>query len=286
MHYGLVLSTMGANSDPATLASLAATAEGAGWHGVFVPDVVEMPGAEPVATSDPWISLAAMAAATSTVRLGPIVAVLPRYRPWHLARMATTLDHLSGGRLVLGIGIGENGDPTFASHIERGNEDVARAKIRAERTDETLAILDGLWSGKPFAFEGEHFTLAEATFRPVPVQQPRIPVWVGWQWPNQRPLQRAARWDGAVPFAVDAAGAYAHVSAEDLATLGERFRERPGGDQVDLVAWFPSFGHDSAFLKEARAMDAAGVTWLLQSLDGERPIAELKAAIAAGPPRP
>ena len=288
MHYGLILSTMGPSSDPTLLATLAAEAERAGWDGVFVPDVVDLGGEPPHETSDPWISMAAMAVATTTIRLGPIVAVLPRHRPWNLARMATTLDRLSNGRLILGVGIGDSSDPTLRAHRERGNEEIAEARTRAEQSDEILAILDGLWSGEPFSFNGDHYTLAKTTFVPTPVQRPRIPIWVGWQWPNRRPVTRAARWDGAVPFAIDETGGYAHVSAQDLTALDASLREGrdPGAPPVELVAWFPSVRRDADFLAETQAMETAGVAWLLQSVESAATAVELEAVIAAGPPRP
>ena len=72
------------------------------------------------------------------------------------------------------------------------------ARVRAERLDETLAILDGLWSGEPFGFDGDHYRFEPMTFRPRPVQEPRIPIWVVGSWPHSRSMRRAARWDGIV----------------------------------------------------------------------------------------
>ena len=140
---------------------------------------------------DPWIMLAAMAMRTQRVRLGAIVFAPARRRPWKLAREAVTLDVLSGGRLVLPVGLGTLDDAGFGNVGEP-----TPARDRAERLDETLAILDGLESGEPFGFEGEHYRFGPMTFLPRPIQRPRIPVWVVGAWPHERSMRRAARWDG------------------------------------------------------------------------------------------
>ena len=116
-----------------------------------------------------------------------------RRRPWKLAREAMTVDRLSGGRLVLPVGLGALDDQGFGNVGEETD-----ARVRAELLDETLAILDGLWSGEPFAFDGDHYRFGPMTFRPTPVQRPRIPIWVVGAWPHARSMRRAARWDGVV----------------------------------------------------------------------------------------
>ena len=142
---------------------------------------------------DPWVVLTAMAMRTERVRLGALVFAPSRRRPWKLAREAMTVDRLSGGRLVLPVGLGALDDQGFGNV---GEETAAR--VRAERLDETLAILDGLWSGEPFGFDGDHYRFEPMTFRPRPVQEPRIPIWVVGAWPHSRSMRRAARWDGIV----------------------------------------------------------------------------------------
>jgi alkanesulfonate monooxygenase SsuD/methylene tetrahydromethanopterin reductase-like flavin-dependent oxidoreductase (luciferase family) len=187
MRFGLDVPVDGRYADPRMLASMAAEAEAAGWDGFFLQDVLVSD--DPVA--DPWLSLAAVALATTRVRIGILLTPLSRRRPWQVARQAATLDHLSGGRLVLGAGLGYS--PTDFTPF--GEEWDARS--RAERLDEALAIIDGLWRGAPFSFAGRHFSVRDATLRPPPVQRPRIPVWVAAGWPRRRPLARASRWDGA-----------------------------------------------------------------------------------------
>jgi alkanesulfonate monooxygenase SsuD/methylene tetrahydromethanopterin reductase-like flavin-dependent oxidoreductase (luciferase family) len=140
------------------------------------------------------VALAAIALRTEKLRLGTMVTPLPRRRPWQVARQTVSLDQLSNGRLVLGVGSGAG-----AREFDNFGEETS-PKIRAEMLDEGLDIMQGLWSAAPFAYQGKHFRLEETQFVPGPVQQPRIPVWVGGRWPGQAPFRRAARWDGVIPI--------------------------------------------------------------------------------------
>ncbi|HEY3336176.1 MAG TPA: LLM class flavin-dependent oxidoreductase, partial [Candidatus Limnocylindrales bacterium] len=165
MDYGIVIT----GGDPRAQAELAADAEAAGWDGVFTYDAIAI-GADDM--YDPWIVLSAMAMRTERVRLGALVFAPSRRRPWKLAREAMTLDRLSGGRLVLPVGLGTLDDQGFGNVGEETDP-----RTRAERLDETLAILDGLWRGEPFGFDGDHYRFGPMTFRPRPVHEPRIPIW-------------------------------------------------------------------------------------------------------------
>jgi alkanesulfonate monooxygenase SsuD/methylene tetrahydromethanopterin reductase-like flavin-dependent oxidoreductase (luciferase family) len=174
------------------MAELAHDADEGGWDGVFVSDHVTVrtdDGPQPVA--DPWIALAAIAMATKRVHLGPMVAALPRRRPWQLATETATLDQLSNGRLILGVGSGSALDWSFAPFDEEMD-----LKTRAEMLDEGLDLLAAFWSGEPVNHDGKHYQVHDAQLLPRPVQTPRIPVWVAGTWPHPRPFRRAARWDG------------------------------------------------------------------------------------------
>ena len=149
-------------------------------------------------TFDPWVTLAAMAMRTERIRIGAIVTPPARRRPWKLARETMSVDRLSGGRLILPVGLGALDDGAFGNVGEP-----TEARVRAERLDESLAILEGLWSGEPFGFEGEHYRFEPMTFRPRPVQRPRIPIWVVGAWPNERSTRRALRFDGILPQTSD-----------------------------------------------------------------------------------
>ncbi len=152
---------------------------------------------------------------TKYIRLGTTVTPLPRRRPWKLAREALTLDHLSNGRLILGVGLGGQKDPL---NFDRFGE-VTDMRQRAEMADEALDILVGLWSGEPFSYNGKHYQVKEVTFLPKPVQQPRIPIWVGGGWPG-KPIQRAVRFDGFIPYKnTDMPGQWKDIQPDEVRTI-------------------------------------------------------------------
>lgn len=106
VRFGIFVPNVGEFADCRRLVELAQAAEAAGWDGFFVWDTILMDLADSVEILDPWIVLAAVAAATTRLRLGPLVTPLAPRRPWKVARETTTLDRLSGGRLVFGAGTG------------------------------------------------------------------------------------------------------------------------------------------------------------------------------------
>jgi len=193
MKFGLMLPNTGRSyGNPSLLLELANSAEQAGWDGFFLWDHIGGGGNSP--TADPWICLGAIAGQTRTMRIGTMITPLSRRRPWKVAREIVTLDHLSQGRVILGVGLGDRVNKDFRSFDE-----VSDPRTRAEMLDEGLDILAGLQSGESFSFSGRHYRISEALFVPAAFQTPRIPVWVAAHWPNRRPLQRAARWDGVLP---------------------------------------------------------------------------------------
>jgi alkanesulfonate monooxygenase SsuD/methylene tetrahydromethanopterin reductase-like flavin-dependent oxidoreductase (luciferase family) len=179
-------------ADPRVLASLAVAAEESGWDGFFVWD--HMAYRDVRAVADPWISLAAVAGATSSVRIGPMVTPLSRRRVHKVARETATLDLLSSGRLTLGVGLGASSH----GELEPFGE-VTDPRERARLLDKGLDDLARYWGGE---------------FEPVPVQRPRIPVWVAGVWPNRRPVRRAARWDGLFAIGVDGPDKLAEMAAQ------------------------------------------------------------------------
>ena len=195
-------------ADPRVLARLAAEAEERGWHGVFVWD--QLRWREPIKhVADPWITLAAIAAATEQVMLGPMVTPLARRRPAKVARETATLDRLSGGRLILGVGLG--GDQ-FAAEFSKTGEELAD-RVRAEMLDEALGILLAAWSGEPVTHRGKHYLIDDVQFLPRPVQQPRIAVWAAAFPGNVKPLRRAARCDGFFPVNLENVDQFAQAVA-------------------------------------------------------------------------
>jgi alkanesulfonate monooxygenase SsuD/methylene tetrahydromethanopterin reductase-like flavin-dependent oxidoreductase (luciferase family) len=237
-------------SEPALVAELAARAERKGWDGFFVWDHVAY--SEPVrALADPWVTLAAIAMRTERVLIGPLVTPLPRRRPHQLARETVTLDRLSGGRLVLGVGLGSGRTGEFDP--DRFGEE-GDPKARAKLLDGGLDRLLGYWDGE---------------FEPRPVQRPRIPIWVAATWPNRRPLRRAARFEGLFPVEVPGPAEFAEMVSEIKA-----MREDDG--PFDLVVTNPAGTDPKPWVD-------AGATWCLTGFGRQPTRAEVEAAIETGP---
>lgn len=276
MRYGFLVPT----GDPRAVAGLAREAEDAGWDGVFYWDGMAIGEMD---TYDPWVVMAAMAMTTERVRLGAMLTPPARRRPWKLARETTTLDHLSGGRLVLPVGLGAVDDGGFSKVGEP-----TERRVRARLLDEGLEILTGLWSGEPFSFEGEHYRLEEMTFRPPPVQRPRVPIWVVAAWPSEKSMRRALRYDGLLPAVVGGTAGKPGVTAEtirDMRRYVEENREDPGS--FDIVWEGVTPGDDPGRAAEVvRPFAEAGATWWIESrwMPPNGPD-ELRRRIEAGPPR-
>ncbi len=197
MKYGLDLASAGAAGDPQSMGELAHIAEQSGWDGIFLEDYIIWQSHPDVPTYDPWITLAAMALRTQRVRLGTMVTPVARRRPWKLAQELVTLDHLSNGRMILGVGLGDTGE-SISSDFSFGRfGELMDAKRRAHMLDEGIEIITRVWRGEPFSFNGEFYKIHDVQILPRPIQQPRIPVWVGGGYPNRGPVARALRWDGS-----------------------------------------------------------------------------------------
>jgi alkanesulfonate monooxygenase SsuD/methylene tetrahydromethanopterin reductase-like flavin-dependent oxidoreductase (luciferase family) len=269
MRSGLFLPLFDELADPAVVARLSVEAEEAGWHGVFVWDHVRW--REPVeAVADPWITLAAIAASTGRVRLGPMVTPLARRRPVKVARETATLDRLSGGRLTLGVGLGSD---QFGGEFSVTGEELDERR-RAQMLDESLDILTDAWSGEPVQHWGEHYTVDGMRFLPRPVQRPGVPVWVAGFYGKPRPLRRAARYQGFMPVNLDGPHQFAQIVA-DLSAL--RQAAGTAAQPYDVVAVLPP-GSDPA----PYAM--AGATWWLVEFPAHGSTADLvRAVIRDGP---
>ena len=276
MRYGFIIPT----GDPLTVAELAHEAEEAGWNGVFYWDAICVGEME---TYDPWVVMAAMAMRTERVRLGAVLTPPARRRPWKLARETVTLDHLSGGRLVLPVGLGALDDGGFSKVGEPTDR-----RVRAQLLDEGLEILTGLWSGKPFSFEGEHYRIEEMTFLPKPVQSPRIPIWVVGAWPSRKSMRRALRYDGLLAATVGGNAASPCVTWETIREMRAYVEEHRKGDAPYDIVWEGvTPGDDPERASEIlRPFAEAGATWWIESMwtppnDPET----LRKRIRQGPPR-
>lgn len=194
MRYSVNVPNFGEFAAPEVFAEVASRAERAGWDAVLVWDSVVGEQELRWQIADPWILLTAAALATRGILLGTAITPVARRRPSKLAREVTTLDRLTGGRMILGVGLGE---PVAGEYGSFG--DTTDTKVLAQRLDESLQALDLLWSGEKVNYRGKQVTVEDVTFLPTPVQRPRVPIWVGGIWPHKAPMRRAARWDGAIP---------------------------------------------------------------------------------------
>jgi alkanesulfonate monooxygenase SsuD/methylene tetrahydromethanopterin reductase-like flavin-dependent oxidoreductase (luciferase family) len=279
VQYAINVPNFGDYGDPRTLVSLAQEAEASGWDGFFVWDHLHFYyPPQRVAVTDPWVALTAIATATRSIRLGPMITPVARRRPWKLARETVALDHLSGGRLTLGVGLGEPAEE-FSTFGE-----VAEPRVRGDKLDEGLAVLTGLWSGERFSFAGQHFTVRDALFLPPPLQQPRIPVWIAGTWPSHRPLRRAAQFDGVFPFMAPNFALPSPDQLREIVTFVRALRTTSAPLDVTIAGSTP--GDEAARAAEMMAAYAeAGLTWWQEELTGRRGSLEaMRQRIRQGPP--
>jgi alkanesulfonate monooxygenase SsuD/methylene tetrahydromethanopterin reductase-like flavin-dependent oxidoreductase (luciferase family) len=289
MQYALQIPPFGPCANLTLLATLAAEAEEAGWEGFFLWDDITRTELVPVA--DPWIALAAIALRTRSMRLGSLVTPLARRRPWKVARETVTLDHLSQGRLIVGLGVGAG-----ATEFDDLGEETS-IQAHAAMLEEGLDILTGLWSGEPFHYAGVHYQIRHAQFLPRPLQSPRVPVWLGGTWPLKAPFRRAARWDGVFPMRRDLSYTDMLTPEEMQAmlrfTLDQRAQAGLVNQPFEVAFWGLSSGTDQ---EQDRALvqkyAEAGVTWWVETLVPERwgtwtdwPLEAMRQRIQQGPPR-
>lgn len=282
--HGLVLPNQAVGDDAAQMVEYAVAAEESGWDGVFMWDVLIFPSASDALGAagdpahfrperyepqiDPIITLAGIATRTERVTLGTWIVPAARRQPWQLARDLATLDRLSHGRVLLGVGLGRRAEyDLFGEEWD--------AKKVARRYDEALELLEHFWSGERVTFHGEFFDVDDVALLPTPAQRPRIPIYVAGFWPNKKPLLRAARWDGLMPV-VDP-----DPEAEDLPELVASYAEvagTPGGIFLYVDA-------SATTAQRMASYGELGVTWLASDLISPRQTPEENlAAIRRGPP--
>jgi alkanesulfonate monooxygenase SsuD/methylene tetrahydromethanopterin reductase-like flavin-dependent oxidoreductase (luciferase family) len=254
------------------LAGLAHDAELAGWDGFFIWDHLQF--GEP--TADPWVALTAMAMRTESIELGPLVTPVPRRHIAKLAREVITLDQLSEGRIVLGVGSGYPALPDYTAFGDRGD-----ARERAAKLDEGLEVLDALWRGAPVNHQGTYYQIDCDAFQTT-YRRPRVPVWVAATWPAKKPLARAARWDGVVATAEFGL----EVKPDDLREITSYLREKRGAERpFDVV----TFGQtrDPADTEAVVASAEAGATWWMEYIyTATTTLDATRDRIRRGPPRP
>ncbi|MFJ8821491.1 LLM class flavin-dependent oxidoreductase [Streptomyces sp. NPDC102467] len=287
MRFSVNIPNFGDFADAHTVARTAVAAEQAGWDGLFVWDHVVHDKREQRGKpfGDPWMLLTAAALATSRLKVGPLVAAVPRYRPEQLARQVATLDALSGGRVILGAGLGGPADDEYGSF----GDTVDRA-VHAERLDESLELLTRYWTGESVEHTGSHYRVHETALLPATTQRPRPPVWIGGFWPHRRPMRRAARWDGAAPLFTTALHGVPPRPDElaDVVAYVQQHREFPD-DPFDIVVGGLSPADKAGALDVIGPLADAGATWWderqLQTGGTVDSYEAVLRRIEAGPPR-
>jgi alkanesulfonate monooxygenase SsuD/methylene tetrahydromethanopterin reductase-like flavin-dependent oxidoreductase (luciferase family) len=255
--------------DAADVADMAVAAEANGWGALFV--------WEGLYGTDAWVSLAVAATRTTHLRLGTMLTPVSRRKPWELASQVATVDRLSGGRVILTVGLGaiDSGFEAFGEQTDR--------KIRAELLDESLDIMQGLWTGKPFGYEGAHYRLQPSDFPSIghTVQTPRPPIWCVGALGREKSMTRVAKLDGLVPQVIDEHGAR-QPSLDELAAAVAGLRPVVGERPFDVVVEANDAEHSPA------AWAAAGATWWIESMWGAMseadPVGAAMDRLEQGPP--
>lgn len=267
--------------DARTAADLALIAEDHGWDGFFVWDGIW--------AIDAWVALTAAAMETGRIRLGTMLTPLPRRKPWDVASQVATLDNLSGGRVILSVGLGAPDDRWWLFEDDPGR------KVRAQQMDEGLELMTRLWSGEPVAYQGKHYHArpADRMVPPPPAQQPRVPIWVVGIWPRPASMRRAARWDGLLPSFMPPDGGWGEMTPdllrEGLAWVAER-RAREGlpRDTYDVIVEGTTPADRPAAADIVRPWAEAGATWWLEAdwsdMDPDRVREAAVRRLTAGPP--
>jgi alkanesulfonate monooxygenase SsuD/methylene tetrahydromethanopterin reductase-like flavin-dependent oxidoreductase (luciferase family) len=278
LKHGIAVPNFATNPDD--LIELGIATERAGFDGYFLWDhIVFSNSGDGPPIVDPWLVLSVVAARTSRITIGTVITPVPRRRPWQLARITTTLDRLSNGRVVLGVGIGSPAYGDFGIFHEPSGD-----RERAELLDEGLDVLAGLWSGEPFSYSGKYLTVDTVRFTPTPVQRPRIPVWVAGVLPAPRPIARAARWDGFVPIRFNPGGLVRPDAGEIAEVMGRIARARGSDEGYDMVVWAEVAPAPGDLPKLAGPYADAGATWWIETARPEPGWWEgVQVRVAAGP---
>ena len=285
MRFAVDIPNFGEYFHPRTMAEIGKEAEDAGWDGLFIWDHLWLGETDPFV--DRLVALTAIALNTERIRLGTMVTPLARRSAWKLARETVSVDQVSDGRLILGVGLGAPPDLEFAS-FGMETDNITRARM----LDEGLDVLTSLWSGDPTSYRGQHYQIDNVTFQPPTLQQPRIPIWVAGVWPRKPPFRRAARWDGMFPIKNDGTEPTDMTSEmpvlmpqdiEDAVIFTKSYRVSEG--PFDVVTGIQdSMMSRSELGRIAAEYEDAGLTWQTHSFGPwNGTIEECRARIRQGP---
>lgn len=273
MKFGLDVANIGSDlSDPHKLIELAIESEKAGWDGFFLWNTFLNPDSLYIA--NPIVTMSAIATKTNRIKLGFLISPLPFYKPWQFASEIATLDHLSNGRFILGVGLGFN--PKDFSSFNESDE----LKIRGEKLNESLDIITGLWTGKPFSYTGKHYQIKNVQLLPTCKQQPRVPIWVAGFWPNKKPFQRAAKYEGMYPGS-DGPQLTPETIIEILKYIHSH---RTVKGSFDALIWVKLQEKEEEIQKMVQEYEQAGLTWMKIPITPSKSYLELMEIIKAGPP--
>jgi alkanesulfonate monooxygenase SsuD/methylene tetrahydromethanopterin reductase-like flavin-dependent oxidoreductase (luciferase family) len=258
VRFGVFLPPFAEFAEPKRVVALAKQTEAAGWDGFFLWDhMLAFPG---MAVADPWVLMAAVASVTQRIRLGALVTPLPRRRPWVLSRQMATLDQLCEGRLIGGIGLGDDGWSEFSSFGE-----AVDPVIRGAMLDEALELLQRFLTGEPVSYDGRHYTVHSPALLPTSWQRP-LPLWGAVRWPNQKPLARIARLQGCFPI-FHTAGSLPPPDPADIRGLRSALLDRGASADIDIaVRCALSAEEPASVLETVATLEASGVTWMLEAI--------------------
>ena len=262
-------------------------ASGGGWDGVFTWEALYGVHA--------WVNLAAAAMVTERIRLGTLLTPASRHRPWDLASMVGSVDRVSGGRVVMSVGLGALHPGWLAFEADEGRA------ARARKLDESLAIYAGLLGGASrFTFDGEYYSAGpQRLLHAAAHAAATAPAGVGGRRPDagrdgrQRSLERAARWQGVIPAIHPPSGDAPKTVADFSAVIDDvrRLRAEQGLSMEGYDAVIEADSHgDFTSLEPAEpaAWAAAGASWWVESWwsvpEGEEGLAEVQRRVELGPP--
>ena len=214
------------------------------------------------------IALSAAAISTQRIRLGTMIIPMPLRRPWKVASESVALDHLSEGRLILGLGAGAvwMGWNAFP-------DEVSDTKARAEMLDETIDILTLLYQREQFDYEGKHYHLKLTRldlqhYPPKPVQQPRVPLWCVGLWPRKKSMERVLKCDGMIVEVRNPENQGVDVTADDILGIKAYVEaNRTLDTPFDIVLNGRVAGLERSQLQEKLLpLIEAGATWWIEGL--------------------